>query len=278
MKSLKKIKVYGVLLVVLWGGFTILFAEADPFYTKVYEEGKTYFAAGNFQEAEVNFRIAEFGLSDEREILKEVYPYYSLTLFQLGRLEEAREVIERFENSLIVKDLSAITTPTAIRISFKAMLSALQQIKTSGSGNSWRKNYSLELLYLQALRQLENNELETASNSIVKIENVDKKEPRIYYLKGILKFKQKDYKACAKALRAYEKTESTSDESPLPDNLYYHLCLSHYYLNNTKETAQYYNKVKDLTLKSELYQKIAGDKNKQDEVEDTNIKNLSIDK
>jgi hypothetical protein len=266
MKGFNKIAVLGVLSVIICGGFTTLFAEADPFYTKVFEEGKTYFVAGNFHEAEVNFRIAEFGLLDEREMLKEVYPYYSLALFQLGRLEETRKIIKRFENGLIVKDLNTITTSPAIKVPFKAMLAALLQIKKTGNGNSRGKIYSFELLYLQVLQQLENDELKTVSNSIVKLENIDKKDPRVYYLRGILKFKQKNYKACVKALRAFEKVKSTSVEtSLLTDNLYYHLCLSYHYLNNTKKTAHYYNKVTNLARKSGLYQKIAADQNDKEE-------------
>lgn len=261
MKNFNKIAVLGVLAVIICGGFTTLFAEAEPFYVKVFDKGKTYFAAGNFHEAEMNFRIAEFGLLDEREMLKEVYPYYSLALFQLGRLEEAREIIKRFENGLIVKDLNTITTSPAIKVPFKAMLAALQQIKKTGNGNSRGKIYSFELLYLQVLQQLENDELKTVSNSIVKLENIDKTNPRLYYLRGILKFKQKNYKACVKALRAFEKVKSTSFEASLPGNLYYHLCLSYHYLNNTKKTAHYYNKVTNLAMKSGLYQKIAADQN-----------------
>ena len=259
MRFLKKVVVCGFIVVIFLGVGTSLSGDTDPFYMKVFEEGKIHYAAGNFDEAELNFRIAEFGLLDEREVLKEVYPYYLLTLFQLGRLEEAREIIERFENELIVKDLNAITTPPDIKIPFKAMLATLRRIKQAGNVNAWATIYRFELLYLKVLRQLENNELDTVANNIARLETIDKKAPRLYYLRGILKFKQKDYKASIKELKNFEKVNSSSPGVSLQDSLYYHLCLSYYYLNKTKETARCYNKVADRSMRSELYRKITGE-------------------
>lgn len=255
MKTFKK-KNLLLLLFLLCIAF-YLFADVDPFYTKVFKEGQDYFAAGNFQEAIVNFEIAEFGLFEDHEVLKDIYLYYALAQFQLGRLNESAEVIKKLQTELKIADLTAVTPPQPIKNPVTAMLAVLAKTHTADENNSWRRTYNFELLFLETLQYLKNNAPDKVEDNIRKLENINKKEPRLNYIKGILKFMQQDYQSSVKALKTFEKVKPLPVKPSLLDNLYYHLSLAYHYLNNEKQTAVYYNKVKNLKIKSELYEKIA---------------------
>jgi tetratricopeptide (TPR) repeat protein len=241
-----------------------LSADVDPFYLKLYAEGKTYFNAGNFQEAEVNFKIAEFGLLDEQKTIKELYLYYSLTLLRLGKADDALGIIKKFETEPGSKDLTAITVPQPIKNQVKAMLTALSLPRRTGEADYWLRIFNLEMLFLETLEQLEANKINAVESNLKKFELSDKNEPRLYYLKGILSFKQQDYKSCIKALKAFEKHKPQAVEAIFLDKLHYYLSLAYHYLENSNQAAIYYNRVKNLDIKSELYRKLTKTAGTQD--------------
>ena len=91
--------------------------------------------------------------------------------------------------------------------------------------------------------------------------NIDKKNPRINLLKGILLYKKRKFKDCIKTLAGVTPVAALQDIDPLlPDNLYYYLALAHYYLGNTHEAQAYYEKVYDDQLKAELAEKMTSSK------------------
>ncbi len=257
-------------MLLLCTGLLPLYAEADPFYTKILNEGKNYFTTGNFREAIVNFEIAEFGLLDEQEVLKDVYLYYSLAQFRLGRVKEAREIIKKFETEFNIENPDTIPAPQSIDNQVRAMLAALVRLQGTNDGSAAAKIYSGESLLLETRQLLEAGKFDLVENNIKKIETIDKKEPRIDYIKGILKFKQKDYKGCVRALKAFEETLPPSSKPALMDELFYHLGLSYHYLKNAGQSAIYYDKIRNLDLKTSLYRIISenkNDKNKKNEKE-----------
>lgn len=256
MKSYKRSFFSVSLLLFLSMISLFLSAEVDPFYRKIFKEGKDYFDTGNFREAEVNFKIAEFGLLDEPEIIKEIYLYYSLTFLQLGKLDEAQNLIKKLETEFSVKNFNSITIPQSIKNQVKAMVTALSLPRRQGEDDYRRKIFRFELLFLDAVEQLKRNKIDVVQKNITALEQLNKNEPRLSYLKGILLFKQQDYKACVKALKNLEKQAAKSFEPYLLDKLYYYLSLSSHYLRNENQTAVYYNKVKDLDIKSDLYRKL----------------------
>lgn len=253
MKSLKESIFSLCLLLIVAGSALHLSADVDPFYSKIFKEGKIYFDTGNFREAELNFKIAEFGLLDEQEIIKEIYIYYSLTLFQLEKFDEAQQLLKRLETEFKVKNLNSLAIPQPIKIPVKAMLNTLSLPRREGEPDYRRKIFRSELLFLSAKEQLELNKFAVAQKNIEKLEQLNKNDPQLSYLKGILSFKRQDYKDCVHALKDFEKQASTSTDPLLLDKLYFHLSLSYHYLKNENQTAVYYNKIKDLDIKSDLY-------------------------
>lgn len=236
-----------------------LSAEVDPFYSKIFNEGKDYFMAGKYQEAIENFKIAEFGLLDEPETIKEVYIYYALAYIQLSRLDEAGKIVKKYSTDLDVKDLTGIPVPRPIKNPGKAMLAAFARAAEPGEDLSWENIYLFELRFLEALDYLEAGKIDTAEDYIRKLGQIDKKAPRIYYIKGLLEFKNRRYKECVKEL---DKIDQSSFAPSLLDSLYYHLSLCYHYLQDREQMVAYYNKINDLKLKSKAYNEITG-KNKK---------------
>ena len=122
----------------------------------------------------MNFQIAEFGLLDEHKIVKELYLYYSLTLFQLGKLDEAQEFVKKVKPGLNIKNLSSITIPQSIKIPVKAMLTALSLPRRTGEADYRRKVFSFELLFLNTIEQFAANKIDAVQNNIKKLEQLDK--------------------------------------------------------------------------------------------------------
>jgi len=281
MKHLKK-QTNVVLILVLFfcAGFdvSVLSADVDPFYTKLLREGKTFYAEGKYREAIENFRIGEFGLLEEKEVLAELYLFYSLAYLKVGRLEEAREIIKKFETELNIKDLDTLPVPPLIEIDVKVMMTILknQEENTGGTKKtggrertaSWKKVYDFERQFRDILKNLEDNNLGAVKNNIKKLEKIDKKNTRIHYIQGILKFKEKRYKACTKALNKVKPSSlvNGSDRSLL-DNFYYYLALSHHYLNNMEQRRAYSEGISDEALKARLKKIIAETKAREEKTE-----------
>ncbi len=80
LKMTKKILLLLVLIICIYS----LSLAADPFYTNLLNEGKALYQAGKYDEALEDFKIAEFGLVDEKEIVPELYFYYALTQYKKG--------------------------------------------------------------------------------------------------------------------------------------------------------------------------------------------------
>ncbi len=264
---MKKMKRETVLILVsiffFCAGFFYLTANAnvdadqdvDPFYIKIFKEGKNYFFEGKFQEALENFKVAEFGLLDEKKILTEVYLFYSLAQFRLERLDEARKIIKKIETELNIniKNLNTVSIRRSIKIDVKIMVATLFKSQGKKETDAWKKIYSFELLFRNTLQKLDDNKFDAVKNNIKKLEKLDKKDTRIFYIDGIFKFRRRKYKACIKTLSKVKPSTLASDSDPsLPDNLYFYLALSYHYLKKKEESRKFYQKISNKAIKAKL--------------------------
>ena len=87
--------------------------DIDPFYFKIYEEGKALFLQKKYADSIENFKIAEFGLISSPKTLYNLYLYYSLSFFKLNRLANAKEILAKMEKELNIKDISKLKMVSA---------------------------------------------------------------------------------------------------------------------------------------------------------------------
>ena len=64
--------------------------EGDPFYRKLYDEGKDAFESGNIQEAVDDFEIAFFGYLDNLPRLLECYMYLAVGHYDLKNVDKCK--------------------------------------------------------------------------------------------------------------------------------------------------------------------------------------------
>jgi len=64
--------------------------DGDPFYRRLYEDGKDAFEIGNIQEAVEDFEIASFGYLDNLPRLLECYMYLAVGHYDLKNVEKCK--------------------------------------------------------------------------------------------------------------------------------------------------------------------------------------------
>ncbi len=99
LKMAKKILFLFFLIICLYS----ISPAADPFYTNLLNEGKALYLAGKYDEALEDFKIAEFGLVDEKEIVPELYFYYALTQYKKGAFGGEQGTAGKDENRVAGK-------------------------------------------------------------------------------------------------------------------------------------------------------------------------------
>ncbi len=251
-----KRRVIVLLLVSLMGaGLFFLYPQAESFYLKTLKEGITYYHQGRYQQAVNQFEIAEFGLLEEKEYLVELYQYYALSYFKLGKVNESREILETLQAELKVKELDNINAPPQIENDWKLILVTLKNYDNR-SNEKEHKNINFVLAksfeegFQKAQRHLKNNDLPGLDKEIKALMRIDKKDVRISYLRGIAAYKKKDYRKCIGYLQ-----EITDVIDPIyKDDVFYYLSLSYYFLNQKQQALLYSQRVYNKNLREELDQ------------------------
>jgi tetratricopeptide (TPR) repeat protein len=234
-------------------GSFLLYPEAESFYLKTLTDGKTYYNQGRYQQAINQFKIAEFGLLEEKEYLAELYLYYALSYFKLGKINESREILKTLQSELKIKAPDNITVPPQIKSDLKLMLTALKNYPNRSNENR-RKNINVVLVknfeevFQKALLHLKNNDLPGLDKEIKELMLIDKKDVRIPYLKGIAAFKNKKYRKCI----GYLKKITDLIDPVYKDDVFYYLSLSYYFLNKKQQAYLYSQRVFSKNLREEL--------------------------
>jgi lipopolysaccharide biosynthesis regulator YciM len=234
-------------------GLVFLYPQAESFYLKTLTEGKTYYHQGRYQQAINQFKIAEFGLFEEKEYLAELYLYYALSYFKLGKMDEATEILKTFKTELKVKEPDNITPPPQIADDWKLMLATLNKYDTRSKEKSGKNIIpvlvrNFEEGFQRALHCLKNNDLPGLDNEIKGLMRIDKKDVRISYLRGIAEFKKKKYSKCIGYL---EKITDLIDPV-YKDDVFYYLSLSYYFLNKKEQAILYSQRVYGKNLREEI--------------------------
>ncbi|NIM17549.1 MAG: hypothetical protein GTO45_36510 [Candidatus Aminicenantes bacterium] len=232
-------------------GWLLLYPAVDPFYLKALQDGKTAYHKGQYEQAINDLKIAEFGLLQEKEHLAQLYLYYALSCYKLGRIKESRKILNTLKTELNIKDLDNITTPTPIENDVKLMLAVLKNYDNQSNRNGI-KNLALiksfEIGFQSAREHLKNNNLTGVEKEIKALMRIDKKDIRIPFLKGVAAFKKKKYKKCI----GYLEKVTKSIEPAFKDEVFYYLSLSFHFKKNTQQVDFYYQMIHDKTLREKL--------------------------
>jgi tetratricopeptide (TPR) repeat protein len=239
-------------------GSFLLYPEAESFYLKTLQDGKTYYNQGRYQQAIDQFKIAEFGLFEEKEYLAELYLYYALSYFKLGKVNEAHGVLKTLQSELKIIVPDNITIPPQIENDLKLMLTALKKYKNPSYENRGKninvmQVKSFEEGFQKALLHLENNDLPGLDKKIKELTRIDKKDVRISYLQGIAAFKKKKYRKCT----GYLKKITDLIDPVYKDDVFYYLSLSYYFVNKQEQATFYSQRVYGKDHREKLAQILA---------------------
>lgn len=230
-----------------------LLAGSDTFYYKTLTDGKRFYSEKKYEEALESFRIAEFGLLEEPESLKELYLFYALTYYKLSKFQDSRDILEKYKKNLDVESLNPREVPATIRNDVKIMVATLKNTRGSQAASvADKKNLELvrsfEMIFQDTWRMLEKNQFADVKKGIRKLIQLDDRDPRADYLSGILYFKKRNYRDCIETLRSVYK--SIGDEHR--DTAAYYLVLSFYFEKNYGQALAFYQKINNSEDKNKL--------------------------
>lgn len=230
-------------------------ATVDPFYLKVFNEGKQFYARQQYKSALENFKIAEFGLLQDKALLHELYLYSSLSHFKLNQFDDARDILKKYQEKMDIEDISSVTPPEEISLDVKTMFRSIslgdsepsRETKSFSRQPAVRHDFSV--VFERALKDLHGKNILEYRNRLKKLKKMNRKDPRIGYLEGIEAFKEKKYADCIHILwKVYPVIVSEWREST-----YYYLVLSLYFNDNFGQAMAFYYKIKDPLKKKQLY-------------------------
>ena len=251
-----KNKIIIALLIVLLPSVLI----SSSFYKNLAEEGKKFYMAGKYEEAVENFRIAEFGLMENKELLKEVYFYYSLAHFKLSNGDEVVELADKLKELEEVSKFEDLELPAEIQEDLDTMFSAIDKTykkaveeKTQERTGKVKKNDRVKKenymeVYDGIRNSITDNNLAAVKSGLRKLKKLRKTDIRTRHISGIIYFRENKYKKAIIELILVSKTGS--DE--LKDEASYFLALSNYFLKNHGQFLAFAQKVKDTNTKGKL--------------------------
>ncbi|MDD8020657.1 MAG: hypothetical protein PHU81_05680 [Acidobacteriota bacterium] len=91
----------------------------DPFYLKVFNEAKSAFQQGNYQQAFENFKIAAFGMLDEPDLLGQTYVYLAVAADQLGKDDQVEHYLQQISHFKLLRQITASSLPEEVKDRFK---------------------------------------------------------------------------------------------------------------------------------------------------------------
>ena len=177
--------------------FCSAMTAADPFYTNLLNEGKTLYLAGKYDQALENFKIAEFGLIDEKEFVPELYYYYALTQYKQGETKECQALLEKLKTILAGGDVDKLPKPKEIERDLSIMLRALNIQAQPGAKPG---DIAFLNLFYETWDQIKAKKMVEAEAGLKRLSKMGGDETRLAFLQGFFAFQKEDHKQCVKIL------------------------------------------------------------------------------
>ena len=182
---------------ILAGFLYSLSFSADPFYSNLLNEGKSLYAAGKYDEAIENFKIAEFGLVDEKEMVLELYFYYALTQYKKGAVGESQALLEKMKTALGGAEIDKVARPKEIERELFVMVRALDYLKQPGAKPGFLPFFNL---FYETWDLLKAKQLPAAEAKLKILGKMSGDAARLSFLEGYLAFQKGDHKKCVNRL------------------------------------------------------------------------------
>ncbi len=269
-----KNKIIIALLIVLLPSILI----CSNFYKNLAEEGKKLYLAGKYEEAVENFRIAEFGLMENKEILTDMYLYYSLAHFKLKHGDDVIKLADKLKELAGILSFEELKFPSDIKSDLDAMFSVIDKsykkkinkeidLKNKEKKKAVKvKSEEFNDVYGEVRKSLKVNDLPAVKAGLKKLKKLGKRDLRSRHVSGILYFLENKYQKAMNELLLVNKAGSDD----LKDESSYYLALSNYFLKNYGQFLAYSQKVKD----GETIGKLNEIRKKVLEIRESGIKNI----
>ena len=101
--------------------------QEDPFYKKLYNEGKYFYENKNFAGAIQDFEIASFGYVDNLPRLLECYVYLAICQFQQKNYEKTKFWIDEIKRLKLEDQLKTVKLPEDLAKKFQEIVSKLNK-------------------------------------------------------------------------------------------------------------------------------------------------------
>lgn len=248
---MNRIKIYLLVSCVLLASL-FLSGQVDSFYLNLLNRAKTLYAQGKYAEAAVKFKIAEFGLLDDREVLPELYLYYALNQFKQKKLDETGQLLAELKEVLPKPDLSSTPVPAALKIDFIVMTGVMDRATGPSDSTGQAQQIAFETLFAESFKNLDNLSAAEIKAFAGRLKNINKGDPRISFLDGLQAFKNGQYKDALKQLR---RVDASALHPFFYDRLFFYMALCACRLTGPeaeKECRAYTGKIKDPDLKTRL--------------------------
>jgi len=265
-----KNKIVVVLFVVLLS--SVLFCSG--FYKNLAEDGKSLYLSGKYIEAVENFKIAEFGLSEKEDVLKEIYLYYSLAHFKLKNGDEVIEITDKLKALSGFTNFMDLKKPDEIRDDLDDMFSVIDstyvkkidKVNNQGENVSGDKEKELKSLFEKLRSLLKKNDLNSAESGLKKLRKLGGDDLRVKCIAGIIHFRNNNYKKAMSALLPVSKFGSDR----LVGESSYYLALLNYFKKNYGQFLAFHKKVTERSSKD----KLIDFKNKVDKIKNSGIMSI----
>ena len=239
-------------LLILFLLLNLSVAQVDPFYIKLLEDGKKAYRAGKYDEAIENLKIAEFGLMEERELLREVYVYKALAYFKKKDLTTALQLLNKIKEEFGLKGEKQLKILyPELKEDIDLMFIALKLAPRSKNPKfSSSLSPSFQSIFQETIEALKKGNLEKAKKGLKALEKLNSKEPLTIYVKARIYFETGKFEDAAKLFRRLEKTYNF----PLPNEVNYYLGESYFYLRDYIRAFHYLQRIdqnSDLKAKAE---------------------------
>ncbi len=233
---------------------------SSNFYKNLAEDGKRLYLSGKYEEAIENFRIAEFGLTENKEVISKMYLYFALAHFKLSNGDDVFKIIDKLKRISGITNLEKIKIPDEIKADADTMFSVIDKsykkklIESQPEESTSRKSVSpdteekFEYIFNELKNLLKKNELQEVKTGLKKLKKINKNDIRAKFISGVLFFRENKYKKAINELIPVSRLGSGN----LKGESSYYLALSNYFEKNYGQFLASHQKINKNEINGKL--------------------------